>query len=76
MDSLAFFYHGFNIFISRETNIIEGSNNILQVWFLKHTRPQASHLKANEGHLMVEYYQRKLQELDKIKWLGITLIGR
>lgn len=68
--SLAFLYHGLNIFISRELDVIKGSNNILQAQFLKRARPQASQLKTNEGHLMVEYCQQRLQKLneDQVVW--------
>ncbi|CAN6458821.1 unnamed protein product [Victoria cruziana] len=44
MASLAFLYRGLNLFVSGESDVIEGSNSLLQAWFLKHVRSQASQL--------------------------------
>ncbi|CAN6459272.1 unnamed protein product [Victoria cruziana] len=65
MASLAFLYRGLNLFTSGESDVIEGSNCLIQAWFLKHAGSQASQLQTNEGRLMVEHYRKKLQELDE-----------
>ncbi|CAN6472327.1 unnamed protein product [Victoria cruziana] len=65
MASLAFLYRGLNLFTSRELDVIEGSNSLIQAWFLKHAGSQASQFQTNEGRLMVEHYRKKLQELDE-----------
>ncbi|CAN6455569.1 unnamed protein product [Victoria cruziana] len=65
MASLAFVYRGLNLFTSGESDVIEGSNCLIQAWFLKHAGSQASQLQTNERRLMVEHYRKKLQELDE-----------
>ncbi|CAN6454427.1 unnamed protein product [Victoria cruziana] len=65
MASLAFLYRGLNLFVSGEFDVIEGSNSLLQAWFLKHAGSPASQLQINKGRLMVKHYQKKLQELDE-----------
>ncbi|CAN6462816.1 unnamed protein product [Victoria cruziana] len=65
MAFLAFLYRGLNLFTSGESDVIEGSNCLIQAWFLKHAGSQASQLQTNEGRLMVEHYRKKLQELDE-----------
>ncbi|CAN6447963.1 unnamed protein product [Victoria cruziana] len=65
MASLAFLYRGLNLFVFEESDVIERSNSLLQTWFLKHAGSQASQLQTNEGRLMVEYYRKKIQELDE-----------
>ncbi|CAN6487361.1 unnamed protein product [Victoria cruziana] len=62
MASLAFLYRGLNLFASEESEVIEGSNSLIQAWFLKHAGTQASQLQANEGRLTVEYCRRQHQE--------------
>ncbi|CAN6465331.1 unnamed protein product [Victoria cruziana] len=65
MATLAFLYRGLNLFVSGKSKVIEGSNPLIQAWFFKHVRSQASQLQAIEGRLTVEYYRRQLQELDE-----------
>ncbi|CAN6462980.1 unnamed protein product [Victoria cruziana] len=65
MAALAFLYRGLNLFVSGVSKMIEGSNPLIQAWFLKHAGSQASQLQAIEGRLTVEYHRRQLQDLDK-----------
>ncbi|CAN6476855.1 unnamed protein product [Victoria cruziana] len=65
MAALAFLYRGLNLFVSGVSEMIEGSNPLIQAWFLKHAGLQASQLQAIEGRLTVEYHRRQLQDLDK-----------
>ncbi|CAN6447606.1 unnamed protein product [Victoria cruziana] len=65
MAALAFLYKGLNLFVSGKSEVMEGSNPLIQVWFLKHVGSQASQLQAIEGRLTVVHYRRQLQELDE-----------
>ncbi|CAN6444932.1 unnamed protein product [Victoria cruziana] len=56
MSSLAFLYRGLNIFTSGESDVIEGSNSLIQAWFFKYVGSQASQLQTNKGRLMVEHH--------------------
>lgn len=46
MASLTFLYQGLTFFVLGESDIIEGGNLALKVWFLEYIRPHASWLKT------------------------------